>query len=133
MDGRAAVLGLRSGLEEVIWGWAAKNCSVLSTMACALLPPIPNEFTDTLSARSFGHGRGSTGTTRFFCVNGTVACTSACRCTVTRRLVKACLLLGLGLEDLMFGGIVLFSNARTALIRLVRPLAPSEWPVFGFT
>lgn len=33
----------------------------------------------------------------------------------------------------MFGGIVLFSNARTALIKLVTPEQPSECPTFGFT
>lgn len=43
------------------------------------------------------------------------------------------LLLGLGVENLMFGGIVLFSKANTALIKLVKPEAPSEWPTFGLT
>jgi hypothetical protein len=43
------------------------------------------------------------------------------------------LLLGFGFWNLIFGGIVLRSNMRTALIKLVRPLAPSEWPVFGLT
>ncbi len=40
-------------------------------------------------------------------------------------------LLGLGFENLMLGGIVLFSNAKTAFIRPVSPDAPSEWPKFG--
>ena len=42
-------------------------------------------------------------------------------------------LFGLGVLKLMFGGMMPFSRARTALIRLVRPLAPSEWPTFGLT
>ena len=33
----------------------------------------------------------------------------------------------------MLGGIVSFSKARTTLIRLVMPDAPSEWPTFGLT
>jgi hypothetical protein len=43
------------------------------------------------------------------------------------------LLLGLGVLNLMFGGIVLCSKAKTDLIKLVRPEAPSEWPKFGLT
>lgn len=43
------------------------------------------------------------------------------------------LLLGFGVMNLIFGGIVLCSKASTALIRLVMPEAPSEWPTFGFT
>ena len=33
----------------------------------------------------------------------------------------------------MFGGTVLCSRAKTVLIKLVVPEAPSEWPTFGFT
>ena len=33
----------------------------------------------------------------------------------------------------MFGGMVLFSKASTALIKLVIPEAPSAWPTFGLT
>jgi hypothetical protein len=36
------------------------------------------------------------------------------------------ILLGFGVVNLMFGGMVLFSKANTALIRLVIPDAPSE-------
>ena len=43
------------------------------------------------------------------------------------------ILLGFGFANLMFGGIILFSRANIAFIRLVIPEAPSEWPTFGFT
>ena len=42
-------------------------------------------------------------------------------------------LLGLGLSNLILGGIVLCSSARTHFIRAVRPDAPSEWPKLGYT
>lgn len=42
-------------------------------------------------------------------------------------------LLGFGRVNLMFGGIVSCSKASTALIKLVIPEAPSEWPTLGFT
>jgi len=42
-------------------------------------------------------------------------------------------LLGFGVLNLMFGGIILCSKAKTDLIKLVRPEAPSEWPKFGLT
>jgi hypothetical protein len=38
---------------------------------CALLPPIPNEFTLIRSARSVGHGVALTGTLNFSPLNGT--------------------------------------------------------------
>lgn len=43
------------------------------------------------------------------------------------------LLLGFGVEKFIFGGIVSFSRASTALIILVIPEAPSVWPMFVFT
>ena len=43
------------------------------------------------------------------------------------------MLLGFGLENLMFGGIKLCSKANMALIKLVIPEAPSAWPTFGLT
>ena len=64
------------------------------------------------SARSLGQGVGLTGTTSFFSVKG---------------------IFGFGLLNLILGGIVLFSRASTALIKLEIPEAPSEWPTFGFT
>lgn len=42
-------------------------------------------------------------------------------------------LFGLGSRKLMFGGMVFFSKARTALMMLVIPEAPSEWPTLGLT
>ena len=36
--------------------------------------------------------------------------------------------LGFGVVKLIFGGMVCFSKARAALITLVTPAAPSEWP-----
>lgn len=41
------------------------------------------------------------------------------------------LLFGLGVEKWRFGGIILFSRDKTALIKLVMKLAPSEWPIFA--
>jgi hypothetical protein len=35
---------------------------------------------------------------------------------------------GFGLLNLIFGGMVFFSRARTALMQDVMPDAPSEWP-----
>jgi hypothetical protein len=43
-----------------------------------------------------------------------------------------CVLFGFGLENLILGRIVLFSSDKTALIRPVKPEAPSEWPTLGF-
>jgi len=40
---------------------------------------------------------------------------------------------GLGVMNLMFGGIVLFSRDRMHLIKLLRPEEPSECPTLGFT
>ena len=37
------------------------------------------------------------------------------------------------MTNLIFGGIMPISSARTALIKLVRPDAASEWPTLGFT
>ena len=48
-------------------------------------------------------------------------------------IAKGGILFGFGLLKLMFGGMILCSNARTVFIRLVVPEAPSEWPTFGFT
>ncbi len=42
-------------------------------------------------------------------------------------------LFGLGSWNLMFGGIVRCSSANTALMTLLMPEQPSEWPMFGFT
>lgn len=43
------------------------------------------------------------------------------------------LLRGLGTLNLMFGGMVLCSKARTAFIKLDIPAEASEWPRFGLT
>lgn len=43
------------------------------------------------------------------------------------------LLFGLGILNLMLGGIVLCSNVRIPLIRLVIPEQPSECPTLGLT
>lgn len=43
------------------------------------------------------------------------------------------LLLGFGVWNLMFGGMILFSRARTAFIKLEMPAEASEWPRFGLT
>ena len=49
------------------------------------------------------------------------------------RSLEGAILFGFGSLKFMFGGIILCSNARTVLMRLVIPEAPSEWPTFGFT
>jgi hypothetical protein len=89
---------------------------------------MPKELTLTLSALSAGKGIGCVGTTSFFSTKGTrngqINILSS---------VRVDLLFGLGFLNLIFGGIVLFSKARTALIRLVIPEQPSECPTFGFT
>lgn len=41
------------------------------------------------------------------------------------------LLFGFGFEKWRFGGITLFSSDKTAFIKLVIKLAPSEWPMFA--
>lgn len=46
---------------------------------------------------------------------------------------KSTLLFGLGFLKLMFGGMVLFSSAKTIFMILESPDAPSPWPMFGFT
>lgn len=89
---------------------------------------MPNELTLILSALSDGKGVGCTGTTSFFSTNGTGDGQFS---SISR--VGGDVLLGLGVLNLMFGGIVLCSNARTALIKLVTPEQPSECPTFGFT
>lgn len=40
--------------------------------------------------------------------------------------------MGFGVEKLACGGIVSCSMQRIALMRPVRPEAPSEWPTFAF-
>lgn len=86
------------------------------------------ELTLILSALSNGKGVGCMGTTSFFSTNGTW---KGQLTTISR--VGVDLLLGLGFLNLIFGGIVLCSKARTALIKLVMPEQPSECPTFGFT
>ncbi len=76
-----------------------------------------------LSALSLGKPIGETGTLRPNFANGTK--------TPLARPVKLCLrhnslLLGFGVLNLILGGIILFSKARIALIKLVMPDAPSE-------
>lgn len=52
--------------------------------------------------------------------------------TATSCLGAIDLLLGLGVLNLILGGIVLFSKANTALIILAMPAEPSQWPILGF-
>ena len=74
---------------------------------CALAPPMPKLLTLTRSYRSFGHGVGSRGTVNFRSAKG---------------------IFGFGFENLIFGGIIRCSKARTALMSEVIPEAPSECP-----
>ncbi|KAG5290256.1 hypothetical protein I7I48_09833 [Histoplasma ohiense] len=62
------------------------------------------------SLLSCGHGIGSIGTFKLHSAKG---------------------IFGFGLENLMLGGIVLFSSASTTLMSDEIPDAPSEWPTFG--
>lgn len=83
-----------------------------SKIAWAFEPPIPKELTLILWGLRSGHGVGSRGTCKLASANG---------------------ILGFGVWKWIFGGIVLCSSDRMALIMLVIPEAPSEWPTFGFT
>ena len=84
---------------------------------------MPNEFTLTLSRLS-GHGSASTGTRSLVDSNGTKR--SGMKIELMNLYQRGVLLFGFGVEKLMFGGIVFFSNARTILMILVIPDAPSE-------
>lgn len=48
-------------------------------------------------------------------------------------IVERIILLGFGVVNLMFGIMVLCSRDKIALMRLVRPEAPSECPRLGLT
>jgi hypothetical protein len=76
-----------------------------SMITCAFEPPKPNELRLILSVHDVGQVTGSTGTTSLPDSNG---------------------IFGLGFENLMLGGIVRFSRARTHFIKDARPDAPSE-------
>lgn len=76
-----------------------------SKITWALEPPIPKELTLILCGRWLGQGVGSTGTCSFASENG---------------------IFGFGVWKWMFGGIVLCSRDKTALMMLVMPDAPSE-------
>lgn len=87
------------------------------------------------SALSEGKGIGWIGTDSFFSLNGTRT-DSQTQVHLAHRKVVAPgndLLLGLGVLNLMFGGMVLCSSASTHLIKLVIPEDPSPWPTFGLT
>lgn len=47
-------------------------------------------------------------------------------------IINEVLLSGLGVTKCAFGGITFLLRARAALMMLVSPDAPSEWPTFGF-
>lgn len=94
---------------------------------CALVPPIPNEFILARLLRSFGQGVALVGTTR------RPPLKSTSRIRKDHLKVPGGLLLGFGVLNLMFGGIIPCSRESVTLIRLDKPDAPSEWPTFGFT
>lgn len=87
------------------------------------------------SALSEGKGVGCIGTDSFFSLNGTRIDSQTPVHLPHRNIVAHGndLLLGFGLLNLMFGGMVLFSSASTHLIKLVIPEDPSPWPTFGLT
>lgn len=91
---------------------------------------MPNEFTLTLP-RFSGHDNASTGTWNVVDRSGTNW--SAIKAALYDSASAAILLFGFGVRKLMFGGIIFFSNAKTILMILVIPDAPSECPTFGFT
>lgn len=99
-------------------------------LTCALAPPIPNEFTPTRSARSAGHGVALTGTFNFPCSQGTL---NKSQLSKLQSGATIDLLEGFGFLKLMLGGIVLCSSAKTILMTLDIPEAPSEWPRLGLT
>jgi hypothetical protein len=93
-------------------GALARCIRVGSMMTCALDPPIPKQLILTRFRRSLGHERASVGTRIFACSKGRWE---------------------FGVLKKIFGGIVACSRLNTALIMLVIPDAPLEWPTFGFT
>lgn len=93
---------------------------------------MPKELTLTRLLRVAGHGVGSTGTCSLALSKGTKIEMLISDASMIY-LLRLNLLFGLGSRKWTFGGIVSFSNARTHLMTLVIPEAPSEWPTFGFT
>ena len=94
---------------------------------CALVPPIPNEFILARLLRSCGHGVGFVGTSRRFSLKAT----GAIRQSYLEK--SSGLLLGFGVLNLIFGGIIPCCRESKTLITLVIPDAPSEWPTLGLT
>lgn len=93
----------------------------------ALVPPIPNEFILARLLRFFGQGIALVGTSRRYFPKAT----SGVRQDGLE--VSSGLLLGFGVLNLIFGGIVSCCRESMTLIRLVIPDAPSEWPTLGLT
>lgn len=105
-------------------------CQEFKQLTWALEPPMPKELTLTLLSRASGHDSGSVGTLSFLVSKGTKSRLGSIH---VWHLGMVDSLLGFGLLNLMLGGMVLFSRAKTALMMLVMPDAPSECPVFGLT
>ena len=99
----------------------------VKTPTCALLPPIPNEFTLARLLRSCGQGVALVGTVRRFCLKSTS------EIKYGHLEESSGLLLGFGVLNLIFGGMVRCCRESTTLIKLVIPDAPSECPTLGFT
>jgi hypothetical protein len=93
------------------------------------VPPIPKELILILSARSGGNGVATTGTVKLYSEKGTEVSVRFYRCP----MLVTNLLFGLGALSFIFGGMVLCSNAKIDLMRLLIPEAPSECPRLGFT
>ena len=93
---------------------------ILKAHTCALVPPIPNEFTLARLLRSCGQGVALIGTTRRFSLNSTFGV------RLSHPIASSGLLLGFGFLNLIFGGIMPYCRESMTLIRLVMPDAPSE-------
>ena len=107
---------------------------------------MPKELMLMRRSRPAGQAVGWTGTLRWFVSNGTGSASADVlsfvqqqplsdlhSCAAEEKLPLLYLLRGFGFLNLMLGGIVWCSKARTALKRLEMPEAPSEWPTFGLS
>jgi hypothetical protein len=117
-----------SYLEDGWETWPIPYDAADSRITCALAPPIPNELTEARSYFPLGQT-----------VPSEISCQYLSMCTWAKRYKRLGYVLSVGTIKLalskgifgfgrlkkILGGIIFFSRARIAFIRLDRPLAPS--------